>query len=106
MAYSFLSSPRPVVVEPLEQRDEEDGLPEKNFQKTNKQYLKEREIGPRLTEPGTFEFEFANRWKKLYELEQQKRDHLEKEIEEGRRALDEQMEYAIYEHEANLLRES
>jgi proline- and glutamine-rich splicing factor len=99
------SSPRPVVVEPLEQRDEEDGLPEKNFQKSNKQYLKEREIGPRLAEHGTFEFEFANRWKKLYELEQQKRDHLEKEIEEGRRSLDEQMEYAIYEHEANLLRE-
>jgi len=38
-------------------------------------------------------------------LEQQKREHLEKEIEEGRRALDEQMEYAIYDHEANLLRE-
>ncbi|GFV54158.1 hypothetical protein TNCV_1027301 [Trichonephila clavipes] len=103
--YLLTSSPRPVVVEPLEQRDEEDGLPEKNFQKSNKQYLKEREIGPRLTEPGTFEFEFSNRWKKLYELEQQKREHLEKEIEEGRRQLDEQMEYAIYEHEANLLRE-
>ncbi|XP_055943589.1 splicing factor, proline- and glutamine-rich-like isoform X2 [Argiope bruennichi] len=103
--YLLTSSPRPVVVEPLEQRDEEDGLPEKNFQKGNKDYLKEREIGPRLTEPGTFEHEFANRWKKLYELEQQKRDHLEKEIEEGRRQLDEQMEFAIYEHEANLLRE-
>ncbi|GFY40997.1 paraspeckle component 1 [Trichonephila inaurata madagascariensis] len=103
--YLLTSSPRPVVVEPLEQRDEEDGLPEKNFQKSNKEYLKEREIGPRLTEPGNFEFEFANRWKKLYELEKQKRDHLEKEIEEGRRQLDEQMEYSIYEHEANLLRE-
>ncbi|CAL1293833.1 unnamed protein product [Larinioides sclopetarius] len=103
--YLLTSSPRPVVVEPLEQRDEEDGLPEKNFQKGNKDYLKEREIGPRLTEPGTFEHEFANRWKKLYELEQQKRDHLEKEIEEGRRQLDEQMDFAIYEHEANLLRE-
>ncbi|XP_054717800.1 splicing factor, proline- and glutamine-rich-like isoform X2 [Uloborus diversus] len=103
--YLLTSSPRPVVVEPLEQRDEEDGLPEKNFQKGNKQYLKEREIGPRLTEPGTFEHEFANRWKKLYELEQKKREHLEKEIEEGRRQLDEQMEYAIYDHEANLLRE-
>ncbi|XP_015920502.1 non-POU domain-containing octamer-binding protein [Parasteatoda tepidariorum] len=103
--YLLTSSPRPVVVEPLEHRDEEDGLPEKNFQKSNKQYLKEREIGPRLAEPGTFEYEFANRWKRLYELEQQKRDHLEKEIEEGRRALDDQMEFAIYDHEANLLRE-
>nr|XP_042905018.1 non-POU domain-containing octamer-binding protein isoform X2 [Parasteatoda tepidariorum] len=103
--FLLTSSPRPVVVEPLDHRDEDDGLPEKNFQKTNKQYLKEREIGPRLAEPGTFEYDFANRWKQLYGLEKQKRDHLEKEIEEGRRALADQMDFAIYDHEANLLRE-
>lgn len=99
------SSPRPVLVELLEQRDEEDGLPEKNFQKNNMQFMKERDIGPRLAEHGTFEYEYAMRWKKLYEVEKQKRNILEKEIVEARYQLEEQMEYSLYEHEASLLRE-
>ncbi|XP_023231470.1 paraspeckle component 1-like [Centruroides sculpturatus] len=103
--FLLTSSPRPVLVEPLEQRDEEDGLPEKNFQKNNKQYLKERDIGPRLGEPGTFEYDFATRWKQLYEVERQKRENLEKEILEARHQLEEQMEYSLYEHETNVLRE-
>lgn len=34
--FTFCSSPRPVVVEPLEQYDSEDGLPEKLAQKNPK----------------------------------------------------------------------
>lgn len=93
-------------MEALEQRDEEDGLPEKNFQKTNPHYMKERNIGPRLADLGSFEFEYGMRWKKLYDIECQKREHLEKEIKEARRQLDDQQEFAIYEHETNALRES
>ncbi|UYV61674.1 PSPC1 [Cordylochernes scorpioides] len=96
---------RPVLVEPLEQRDEEDGLPEKNFQKNMPEYQKEREMGPRLAEPGSFEFDYANRWKQLYKVEKQKRDNLDKEIMASRRRLDEQMEDSLYEHETNMLRE-
>lgn len=99
------SSPRPVLVEPLDLRDEEDGFPEKNVNKNNPQFLKEREIGPRFAEPGTFEFEFSSRWKKLLELEKQKREFLERELEDERRKLEEEMEYYRYEHETRLLRE-
>ncbi|EEC01767.1 splicing factor, proline- and glutamine-rich [Ixodes scapularis] len=99
------SSPRPVLVEPLDLRDEEDGFPEKNVNKNNPQFLKEREVGPRFAEPGTFEFEFSSRWKKLLELEKQKREFLERELEDERRKLEEEMEYYRYEHETRLLRE-
>ncbi|UYV61676.1 PSPC1 [Cordylochernes scorpioides] len=103
--FILTSSLRPVLVEPLEQRDEEDGLPEKNFQKNMPEYQKEREMGPRLAEPGSFEFDYANRWKQLYKVEKQKRDNLDKEIMASRRRLDEQMEDSLYEHETNMLRE-
>uniref|UniRef100_L7M9V8 Putative proline and glutamine-rich splicing factor sfpq n=1 Tax=Rhipicephalus pulchellus TaxID=72859 RepID=L7M9V8_RHIPC len=99
------ASPRPVLVEPLDLRDEEDGFPEKNINKNNPQYLKEREIGPRFAEPGTFEYEFSSRWKKLLELEKQKREFLDREMEDERRKLEEEMEYYRYEHETRLLRE-
>ncbi|KAH7946015.1 hypothetical protein HPB49_018873 [Dermacentor silvarum] len=99
------ASPRPVLVEPLDLRDEEDGFPEKNINKNNPQYLKERELGPRFAEPGTFEYEFSSRWKKLLELEKQKREFLEREMEDERRKLEEEMEYYRYEHETRLLRE-
>lgn len=99
------ASPRPVLVEPLDLRDEEDGFPEKNVNKNNPQFLKERELGPRFAEPGTFEYEFSSRWKKLLELEKQKREFLEREMEDERRKLEEEMEYYRYEHETRLLRE-
>ncbi|KAH7947361.1 hypothetical protein HPB52_010491 [Rhipicephalus sanguineus] len=100
------STPRPVVVEPLEQRDEDDGLPEMNFQPNNKQFQKEREAGPRLAEVGSFEYEFAMRWKKLYEDERARHEQLEQDILSCRRSLEDQMEALLYEHEANMLRES
>ncbi|XP_064471234.1 splicing factor, proline- and glutamine-rich-like [Ornithodoros turicata] len=99
------SSPRPVLVEPLDLRDEDDGFPEKNVNKNNPQYMKERELGPRFAEPGTFEYEFSSRWKKLLELEKQKRDFLEREFEDERHKLEEEMEFYRYEHETRLLRE-
>lgn len=99
------ASPRPVLVEPLDLRDEEDGFPEKNINKNNPQFLKERELGPRFAEPGTFEYEFSSRWKKLLELEKQKREFLDREMEDERRKLEEEMEYYRYEHETRLLRE-
>ncbi|CAI9612854.1 unnamed protein product [Staurois parvus] len=40
-AFLLTTTPRPVIVEPMEQFDDEDGLPEKFMQKTQ-QYLKEK----------------------------------------------------------------
>ena len=97
--------PKPVFVEPFEQRDEEEGFPEKQINKNTGEFRAEREVGPRFAEPGTFEHEYSVRWKKLIELEQQKRENLEMEIEEARKALQEQLEYSRVEHQTKMLRE-
>ncbi|XP_011607145.1 splicing factor, proline- and glutamine-rich isoform X2 [Takifugu rubripes] len=97
-------SPRPVVVEPLEQFDDEDGLPEKLAQK-NPRYQAEREEPPRFARPGTFEFEYAKRWKSLDEMEKQQRQQVEKNMQEAREKLEAEMEDAYHEHQANLLRQ-
>lgn len=50
------STPIPVVVTPLESRDEEEGVPEKGVLHSS-EYRNEREIGPRFAEPGSLEWE-------------------------------------------------
>ncbi|KAM8884229.1 splicing factor, proline- and glutamine-rich isoform 1-T1 [Synchiropus picturatus] len=98
------TSPRPVVVEPLDQCDDEDGLPEKLVQK-NPRYQAEREEPPRFACPGTFEFEYSKRWKSLDEMEKQQRQQVEKNMREAREKLESEMEDAYHEHQANLLRQ-
>ncbi|KAM9434461.1 splicing factor, proline- and glutamine-rich isoform 2-T2 [Clarias gariepinus] len=102
--FLLTSSPRPVVVELMDQFDDEDGLPEKLAQK-NPSYQKERENPPRFARPGTFEFEYSQRWKSLDEMEKQQRQQVEKNIREAREKLEADMEDAYHEHQANLLRE-
>lgn len=102
--FLLTTSPRPIVVEPLEQYDEEDGLPEKLAQK-NPRYQKEREDPPRFARPGTFEFEYSKRWKSLDEMEKQQRQQVEKNIREAREKLEGEMEDAFHEHQANMLRQ-
>uniref|UniRef100_A0A3Q3EAI8 Splicing factor proline/glutamine-rich n=1 Tax=Labrus bergylta TaxID=56723 RepID=A0A3Q3EAI8_9LABR len=102
--FLLTTSPRPVVVEPLEQFDDEDGLPEKLAQK-NPRYQAEREEPPRFARPGTFEFEYSKRWKSLDEMEKQQRQQVEKNMREAREKLESEMEDAFHEHQANLLRQ-
>ncbi|XP_061597275.1 splicing factor, proline- and glutamine-rich [Cololabis saira] len=97
-------SPRPVVVEPLDQYDSEDGLPEKLAQK-NPRYQAERDQPPRFARPGTFEFEYSKRWKSLDEMEKQQRQQVEKNMREAREKLESEMEDAYHEHQANMLRQ-
>ncbi|XP_037549066.1 splicing factor, proline- and glutamine-rich isoform X2 [Nematolebias whitei] len=98
------ASPRPVIVEPLEQFDCDDGLPEKLALKNHK-YQIEREQPPRFARPGTFEFEYSKRWKSLDEMEKQQREQVEKNMREAREKLDSEMEDAYHEHQANMLRQ-
>ncbi|XP_070702046.1 splicing factor, proline- and glutamine-rich [Pempheris klunzingeri] len=102
--FLLTTSPRPVVVEPLEQFDDEDGLPEKLAQK-NPRYQAEREEPPRFARPGTFEYEYSKRWKSLDEMEKQQRQQVEKNMREAREKLESEMEDAYHEHQANLLRQ-
>ncbi|XP_051948688.1 splicing factor, proline- and glutamine-rich-like [Xyrauchen texanus] len=102
--FLLTSSPRPIIVELLEQYDIEDGLPEKLAQK-NPNYQKERDQPPRFARPGTFEFEYSQRWKSLDEMEKQQRQQVEKNICEAREKLESEMDDAYHEHQANLLRQ-
>ncbi|XP_077403929.1 uncharacterized protein LOC144036875 isoform X3 [Vanacampus margaritifer] len=102
--FLLTTSPRPILVEPLEQCDDEDGLPEKLAQK-NHRYQSEREEPPRFARPGTFEFEYSKRWKSLDEMEKQQRQQVEKNMREAREKLESEMEDAYHEHQANLLRQ-
>ncbi|KAM5181123.1 paraspeckle component 1 isoform 3-T3 [Mantella aurantiaca] len=103
-AFLLTTTPRPVIVEPMEQFDDEDGLPEKFMQKTQ-QYLKEREEPPRFAQPGTFEFEYASRWKALYEMEKQQREQVDRNIREAKEKLEAEMEAARHEHQLMLMRQ-
>ncbi|XP_033741112.1 non-POU domain-containing octamer-binding protein-like isoform X2 [Pecten maximus] len=101
----FLMSayPRPVFVEPLEQKDEEDGLPEK-FLPRNEHCRKDREKEPRFAPPGSFEYRFAQRWKELDDVEKHEHDRVKQEMEEARIKLEAEMEGAMYEFQAEQIR--
>ncbi|KAM8976478.1 paraspeckle component 1 [Pelodytes ibericus] len=103
-AFILTTTPRPIVVEPMEQFDDEDGLPEKFMQKTQ-QYLKEREEPPRFAQPGTFEFEYSSRWKALDEMEKQQREQVDRNIREAKDKLEAEMEAARHEHQLMLMRQ-
>uniref|UniRef100_A0A7I2V4K9 Non-POU domain containing octamer binding n=1 Tax=Homo sapiens TaxID=9606 RepID=A0A7I2V4K9_HUMAN len=96
--------PRPVTVEPMDQLDDEEGLPEKLVIK-NQQFHKEREQPPRFAQPGSFEYEYAMRWKALIEMEKQQQDQVDRNIKEAREKLEMEMEAARHEHQVMLMRQ-
>lgn len=103
--FLLTANPAPVIVEPFEQKDEDDGFSEKHVNRNAHEFRIERELGPRFAERGSFEYEFGSRFKQLYELEREKRARLENEIQEARRMLLEQMEYQRVEHQTKMLKD-
>jgi len=103
--FFLTTSPKPVIVELLTEEDNDEGYPEKTVPKRNQEFMKEREMGPRFAPPGSFEFEYGQSWKALYELDRQKKEALDAEMRYEKEKLEEQMEYAKFEHETTLLRE-
>jgi non-POU domain-containing octamer-binding protein len=103
---SFLLTtfPRPVTVEPMDQLDDEQGLPEKLVIK-NQLFHKEREQPPRFAQPGSFEYEYAMCWKALIEMEKQQQDQVDRNIKEAREKLEMEMEAACHEHQVMLMRQ-
>lgn len=102
--FLLTASPQPVLVEPFDQQDEDEGLPEKSINRNAIEYKEQRDVGPRWAEQGSFEHSFALRWKELYDVEKQKRERVEQEILEARRMLQEQIEYSRLEHDTMQLR--
>lgn len=98
------SSTRPITVEPLEQKNDEDGLPEKNVPK-NPSFYQEREVPPRFAQRNSFEFEWGQRWKQQSVEEDNKRAQLEKEIIADREKLMEEVELARHDYHTMQMRQ-
>ncbi|XP_066570852.1 non-POU domain-containing octamer-binding protein isoform X1 [Amia ocellicauda] len=103
-AFLLTAFPRPVTVEPMEQCDEDEGLPEKVINK-NQHFHKEREQPPRFAQPGTFEYEYAMRWKALIDMEKQQYEQVERNIKDAKEKLEAEMEAARHEHQVMMMRQ-
>ncbi|VDD89449.1 unnamed protein product [Enterobius vermicularis] len=100
--FLLTSSPKPLVVEMLEPKDEDDGLAERMISRSP-QLQKERELGPRFPPANSFEYVFGLKWKELYEMERQRRNQLEEELKEARRRLEADMEIAYQDYQTQML---
>lgn len=98
------STPVPVVVTSFEARDEEEGVPEKNVIFSS-DYGKEREKGPRFSEPGSLEHEIACKWKQFFQIEAQRREAFESEMKDMHENFRSKMEYFKLEETTKQLRE-
>ncbi|KAF7280733.1 hypothetical protein GWI33_005588 [Rhynchophorus ferrugineus] len=103
--YFLGHSLKPVIVEPNTFVDQNIGLVDRNFSKKNVDFQKERSLGPRLSEEGTFDHDYGNRWKALFALYRQKEENLRADFRLDCAKLEAQMEFARYEHEIEVLRE-
>jgi len=68
-------------------------------------YFREREAQPHFVAPNTFESEWAQRWRALEEMEVAQKEALDKQFKEAREKLESEMDQAIQEHEAVLMRQ-
>merc|ERR1719191_2450466 len=103
--FFLTSSLRPCIVELIEDSEDDEGLLDKNMFKRNQEFWQEREVGPRFANFGSFEFEYGEKWKQLYEMKKQKLEALDREMKLEEDKLIAQMEYARYEHETETLKQ-
>lgn len=101
--YFLTSSLRPVIVEPLEPKDEDEGNPELSMHK-NEHYRSERKEGPRFAERNSFEYEYGIRWKRLYEMYKEKKMLLESDLQAEMEQLETRFAMVRHEHETEKLR--
>ncbi|CAG0912861.1 unnamed protein product [Notodromas monacha] len=102
--FFLTSSPKPVIAELATEQDDEDGLMEKNLMRRHAEFVQERDLPPRFAELESFEFEYGQRWKALYDLEKQKIEAVKAEMRFEKEKLESQMDFAKQDAEINLLR--
>ena len=102
--FILTSYPKPVIVEPLEQKDDEDGLSEKSIIK-NAQFHSEREVQPHFAQNNSFEFKLAIKWRELFDLEKQILEEGKKRIDQAREMLEYEIEQAMIDHKSMKLKE-
>lgn len=98
------ASPRPIRVEQLDQKDEEDGLTEK-FVQRNDGFRMDREKEPRFAPPGSFEFEFGMKHRRIDDMEKEGIERVKQEMEMERKRLAEEMETAMFDYQAEQIRQ-
>lgn len=64
-----------------------------------------KEQPPRFAQPGTFEFEYACRWKAFDEMEKQQREQADRNIRSAKEKLEAEMEAARHERQLMLMRQ-
>lgn len=101
--YFLTSDTRPCVVEPMEAKEEEDGLPEISMAK-NQAYHHERQQGPRFADTNSFEYEYGQRYKRLYEILKEKRAALDRDFAIELDQLEAKMAIAKHDYETEQLR--
>ena len=74
------SSLRPVIADMEEENDDDAGLQDKNLPRRNQEFHAERETGPRFAAHGSFEFEYGQKWKALYEMKRARVEALDREM--------------------------
>jgi len=102
-SFFLTSSLRPVIVDPYETRDDEDGFPEANIIK-NDLYRRERSVGPRFADLNSYESEYGKRWKQLFDIYKEKKTALENDLKAEMEALEVKMALVVHQQETDKLR--
>ncbi|CAF3086609.1 unnamed protein product [Rotaria sp. Silwood2] len=95
---------KPVIVEPWDIKDEEDGLPEKSLTR-NSAYIKEREAKPRFAELNTVEHTIGLKWKELELQEKQLLEEVKRRMQYASEQVKIEIDQMYLEHQSQVLRE-
>jgi len=102
--FFITSELRPVIVEPWDIKDEEDGLPEKSLVR-NTSYGKERDSKPRFAELNTIEHTIGLKWKELELQEKQLLEEVKRRMQYATEQVQVEIDQMYLEHQSQLLRE-
>jgi len=102
--FFITSELRPVIVEPWDIKDEEDGLPEKSLVR-NPAYIKERDAKPRFAEINTIEHTIGLKWKELELQEKQLLEEVKRRMQYATEQVQIEIDQMYLEHQSQVLRE-
>ena len=94
---------KPVEVELIQNHEDDDGFME-NMAKMAREYITDRQRGPRLVGPGSFEHDFGKKWKELRAAKKEQLEGVEREFKLKEERLLASLECSKYAFETDLLR--
>ena len=102
--FFLTATTKPVEVELAQNHEDEDGFMEAIAPKMHKEYLADRQRGPRLVGNGSFENEFGKKWKELRAAKIEQMEALEREFKFKEERLIASLECSKYAFETDILR--